>query len=37
MRGQGVDLAIDLPHDGEVAVVWSPNKTAVIEYVQRLA
>ena len=37
MRGQGVDLAIDLAHDGEVAVVWSPNKTAVIEYVQRLA
>jgi hypothetical protein len=36
-RGQRVDLAIDLPHDGEVAVVWSPNKTAVIEYVQRLA
>jgi hypothetical protein len=37
MRGQGVDLAIDLPHDGEVAVVCSPNKTALIEYVQRLA
>jgi hypothetical protein len=36
MRGQGVDLAIDLPHDGEVAVVCSPNETAVIEYVQRL-
>ena len=37
MRGQGVDLAIDLPHDGEVAVVCSPNKTALMEYLQRLA
>lgn len=37
MRGQGAVLAIDLPHDGEIALVCSPDKTAVTEYVQRLA
>lgn len=36
MRGHGVDLAIDLPHEQEVAVVCSPNMTALTEYVHRL-
>ncbi len=36
MRGQGVELAIDLPHDGDLAVVCSPTKVLVDEYVQRL-
>jgi len=37
MRGQGVVLAIDLPHDGELAVVASPSKDAVDEFLLRLA
>ena len=37
MRGQGVELAIDLPHDGEVAVVNSPSKAALSDYMRRLA
>ena len=37
MRGQGVDLAIDLPRAGEVAEVCSPSKPTLIEYIQRFA
>lgn len=37
MRGQGVELAIDLPHDMEVAVVSSPSKAALSHYLRRLA
>ena len=37
MRGQGVELAIDLPHNGEVAVVRSPSKAALSDYMRRLA
>jgi hypothetical protein len=36
MRGQRVELAIDLPHDEEVAVVSSPYKFNLIDYVARL-
>jgi hypothetical protein len=37
MRGQGVELAIDLPHDGEVAVVYSPTESNLLQYVDKLA
>ena len=37
MRGQAVEMAIELPHDGEVAVVASPNESSLVEYVARLA
>lgn len=37
MRGQGVELAIDLPHDDEVAVVSSPTESNLLEYVRRLS
>lgn len=35
-RGQGVELTIDLPHDGEVAVVSSPSEDNLKAYVRRL-
>lgn len=37
MRGHGVELSIDLPHDGEVAVVASPRKSAADDYRRRLS
>ena len=37
MRGQGVELVIDLPHDMEVAVLSSPSKAALSHYLRRLA
>lgn len=37
MRGQGVELTIDLPHDTEVAVVSSPVKANVDAFASRLA
>lgn len=36
MRGQRVELSIDLPHDGEVAVVCSPTESNLLAYVRRL-
>lgn len=36
MRGLGVELMIDLPHDGEVAVVSSPDKAVLEGYAARL-
>jgi hypothetical protein len=37
MRGQGVELEIDLPHDGEVAVVRSPLESNLVQFMRRLA
>ena len=36
IRGQRVELAIDLPHDDEVAVVSSPIEANVVQFVRRL-
>ena len=36
MRGQGVVLRIDLPHDGEVAVAWSPMKEQLERFARML-
>jgi hypothetical protein len=36
MRGLGVELLIDLPHHGEVAVVSSPARSALDAFVARL-
>ncbi|MBM7520463.1 hypothetical protein [Nocardioides nitrophenolicus] len=37
LEGQKVEIAIELPHDGEVAVVASPSRARLIAYGQRLA
>ena len=37
MRGQRVEIAIDLPHDEEVAVVSSPTESVLIDYLARLS
>ncbi len=37
MRGRGVELTIDLPHDAEPAVVSSPSKANLEAFVARLA
>lgn len=37
MRGQGVEIAVELPHDNEVAVVWSPKESTLRDYLDRLA
>ena len=37
MRGQGVELSIDLPHDGDLAVVVSPSRPSVEAFLRRLA
>ncbi|MBM0124577.1 hypothetical protein [Pimelobacter simplex] len=36
MRGQGVELTIDLPHDTEVAVVTSPFRANLERFTSRL-
>lgn len=36
MRGHGVELVINLPHDGEVAVVTSLHESAAAAYAERL-
>ncbi|MGH8959897.1 MAG: hypothetical protein ACRDWT_01605 [Jatrophihabitantaceae bacterium] len=36
MRGQRVELAIDLPYDGEVAVIGSPLEQRTVGFIERL-
>lgn len=36
MRGLGVELLINLPHDGEIAVVSSPKRSTLDGYATRL-
>lgn len=36
-RGQGVELSIELPHDGEPALVSSPNRANLDAFLARLA
>ncbi len=37
VRGQGVELTIDLPHDGEVAVVSALSQSNLVAFMERLA